>query len=117
MGCRTLPYWLGTFCFDYLIYLCFIVIFYTISATLNLEIAFKYFWSGFSCFILFGFSYILYAYLIGFLFKTLESALKLYAMFCFFVSFSIPFISIACVDFFYQKFDNNEIIRIVIYVL
>jgi ATP-binding cassette subfamily A (ABC1) protein 3 len=101
MGCRTLPYWLGTFLFDYCIYLCFVVIFYVISAALSLDLTFKYFWEGFSCFTLFGFSYLLFAYLMGFLFRTLENALKLYAMFCFFVNFCVPFIVIASLDFFY----------------
>ncbi|CAD8212177.1 unnamed protein product [Paramecium octaurelia] len=106
MGCRTFPYWVGTLIFDYLIYLCFVALFYIISAILNLEIAFKYIGAGLSCYILFGFSYILFAYLMGFLFKTLENALKLYSMFCFFVNFCVPFILIAFIDFFYQKFDS-----------
>lgn len=106
MGCRTFPYWVGTLIFDYLIYLCFVALFYIISAILNLEIAFKYLGAGLSCYILFGFSYILFAYLMGFLFKSLENALKLYSMFCFFVNFCVPFILIAFIDFFYQKFTS-----------
>lgn len=101
MGCRSFPYWFGTFLFDYLIYLCFVILFYVISALLSLDIAFKYITTGLSCYLLFGVSYILFAYLMGFLFKTLENALKLYAMFCFFVNFCVPFIFIAFVDFFY----------------
>ncbi|CAD8050496.1 unnamed protein product [Paramecium sonneborni] len=116
MGCRTLPYWVGTLIFDYTIYLCFVVLFYIISAILNLDIAFKYLGAGLSCYLLFGFSYILFAYLMGFLFKTLENALKLYSMFCFFVNFCVPFILIAFIDFFYKKFDS-AIAEQLIYIL
>ena len=30
MGCRKLPYWLGTFCFDFLMYLITVLFFYLI---------------------------------------------------------------------------------------
>ncbi|CAD8167077.1 unnamed protein product [Paramecium pentaurelia] len=115
MGCRSFPYWFGTLLFDYMIYLCYVALFYIISALLKLDIAFKYWKTGLSCYILFGFSYILFAYLMGFLFKTLENALKLYSMFCFFANFCVPFIVIAFVDFFYQEF-NNEIAKLLIYI-
>ncbi|CAD8087917.1 unnamed protein product [Paramecium sonneborni] len=115
MGCRSFPYWFGTLIFDYLIYICFVAFFYIISAIFKLDIAFKYWQTGLSCYILFGFSYILFAYLMGFLFKSLENALKLYSMFCFFANFCVPFIVIAFIDFFYQKF-NNEVAKILIYI-
>lgn len=116
MGCRSFPYWFGTLLFDYMVYLWFVVLFYVISAALSLDIAFKYLTTGLTCYLLFGFSYILFAYLMGFLFKTLENALKLYSMFCFFANFCVPFIFIAFVDFFYQKFDS-DIAKYLIYVL
>lgn len=56
MGCRSFPYWFGTFLFDYLIYLCFVILFYVISALLSLDIAFKYIKTGLSCYLLFGVS-------------------------------------------------------------
>lgn len=36
MGCRTLPYWAGTFLFDYIVFGCFVIVFYIISAITGL---------------------------------------------------------------------------------
>lgn len=85
MGCRKLPYWLGTFLLDYIIYSVYIVIFFFFSAIIDLEISFKYWRIELISFFCFGLCQILMAYIIGFVFNKLETALKTYAVYCFFV--------------------------------
>ncbi|CAD8075622.1 unnamed protein product [Paramecium sonneborni] len=116
MGCRSFTYWFGTFIFDYLIYICFVAFFYIISAIFKLDIAFKYLQTGLSCYILFGFNYILFAYLMGYLYKSFKKALKFYSIFCFFAHIVLPYILITFLDYFYQKF-NNQIAFILIYII
>lgn len=52
----------------------------------------------------------------GFFFKKLESALKLFTIFCFFILFCFPNILIAFCGFFYKDLDEPIAIKYVIYI-
>ena len=54
MGCRVLPYWLGTFAFDYLVYLITVSIFYIVAASGNIEFILNCFGNSLVLFLLFG---------------------------------------------------------------
>ena len=78
MGCRVIPYWLGTFIFDYIMFLFTIIVFFLIVVIG--KITFITDFVGELLFILlsFGFSFINWSYMCGFLFEKSNSALKGY---------------------------------------
>ena len=115
MGLRILPYWLGTFCFDIIIY-AFIVIFYFIVALcFKLDCVVDNFWQTLLIFVSFGFTNLIYSYLCGFIFRTVDRALKLFAIFNFFVIFCIPFMINTMLALAYYKTDGNAILKQVLY--
>lgn len=117
MGCRMLPYWLGNFLFDYIIYSFYILFFYAFSAIVDLDVSFKYWKVGLISFICFGQCQILMAYIMGFVFNTLETALKMYAIFCFFIQFCLPFVFVGGLDYVYQTLGNPDSIKYAIYAV
>lgn len=90
MGLRVLPYWFGTFCFDIIIYGILVIFYFLISLSFKLECVIDNSLPTLLIFSTFGFCYLTYSYLCGFLFKTVDRALKLFAIFNFFVIFCIP---------------------------
>ncbi|CAK72042.1 unnamed protein product (macronuclear) [Paramecium tetraurelia] len=117
MGLRNSTYWLGTFLFDLIIFFLNLLLFLIVSALLDLNIVFDNIIRALSCFLLFGPSQILFAYIMGFVFNKLESALKLFTIFCFFILFCLPNITFAFAFFFYKEFDKPTFLENVLYVL
>ena len=76
MGCRVLPYWLGTFAFDFSLYCFTIIVFYLIVAIGSIQFVIAYFYEVLAVLLLFGFSYIPFSYMCGFMFQQSNSALK-----------------------------------------
>ncbi|CAD8160982.1 unnamed protein product [Paramecium pentaurelia] len=116
MGLRNLTYWLGTFFFDLIIFFLNLVLFLIVSALLDLNIVFDNITRSLSCFLVFGPSQILFAYIMGFVFNKLESALKLFTIFCFFILFCLPNILVAFTFFFYKELEQPVFLKNVLYV-
>jgi hypothetical protein len=92
MGCRVLPYWMGTFVFDYILYYIFVLIFIIFSYTLNLTFITDYMGVVVYIFTTLGLSIVSFAYMIGLLlFKNTSSAQKFFPLFNFFVVYTVPF--------------------------
>lgn len=100
MGCRPLPYWLGTLAFDFLAYFStFLVFFYSL---VHYEVDFiqPYLSKFFFTMVAFGFALIVFAYLCGFLFSSSNSAFKSFPLIAFFIGYNLPFIA----NFFVKTF-------------
>jgi ABC-type multidrug transport system, ATPase component len=93
MGCRTIPYWLGTFAFDIIIIAflmgCLIVIAYILETTFLINNIGYFVLAAFA----FGTSLLANAYMYGFMFDKSQSAYKYYGMFCIFILYYLPMIS------------------------
>ena len=76
MGCRVFPYWCGTFVFDYLMYLMTMVIFFFTMTSTGTQFVIFYIAPIAIIMLTFGFSYICFSYMCGFMFKKSNSALK-----------------------------------------
>jgi len=92
MGCRPLPYWLGTFIFDYIAYLITVIIFYILVIENEVKFLKNYLNTLTLILAVFGADLIVYTYLCGYLFKKSNSAFKSFPIINFFVSYSIPWI-------------------------
>lgn len=100
MGCRPLPYWLGTLAFDFLAYFStFLVFFYSL---VHYEVDFiqPFLVKFFFTMVAFGFALIVFAYLCGFLFSSSNSAFKSFPLIAFFIGYNLPFIA----NFFVKSF-------------
>jgi hypothetical protein len=88
MGCRVVPYWVGTFVFDYLLFSLFVIVFIILSYALSLTFVTAYMWPIVCLFAVFGLAYISFSYLCGLLLYTRStSAMKTFPLFNFFVVF------------------------------
>ncbi|KAL4460035.1 hypothetical protein ABPG74_003561 [Tetrahymena malaccensis] len=92
MGCRPLPYWLGTLVYDYLVYLLTFLIFHYSVHTIKVEFITPYLTQIFYIMSWFGLALITFCYVCGFLFKNSNQAFKSFPIITFFVSYSIPWI-------------------------
>ena len=68
MGCRIIPYYLGAFCFDYIMYLLVFLIVIISSLIINFEIFNNYFGWIFANYTLFGLNIITVNYMVSFIF-------------------------------------------------
>jgi len=73
MGCRVLPYWIGTFVFDYIIFYMFVLLFVAFCYLLNLDFLTIYMGKVVFLFTAFGLSYVTYSYLCGLILYTKSS--------------------------------------------
>lgn len=90
MGCRVLPYWLGTFAFDYLLYLIFVLIFLILSIATSLDFITDYLGQIFYLFFSFGMSFCFFSYFIGALiYRKSSRAMKTFPFFNYFVVFGL----------------------------
>jgi hypothetical protein len=88
MGCRVLPYWIGTFAFDYLLFSTFVIIFIVLSYSFSLTFLTDYMGPIVFLFIVFGLAYITFSYLCGLiLYNRTTSAMKTFPLFNFFIMF------------------------------
>ncbi|EAR92762.2 ABC transporter family protein (macronuclear) [Tetrahymena thermophila SB210] len=106
MGCRVLPYWLGTFLFDFAVFFLTIVIFIILCFAQNLTYVTDEFVNIFFILVTFGSTYITSSYFWGFIFQKSSAALKFYPLMNYFVVFSLPWIIIGSI---YELYDNNLI--------
>ncbi len=117
MGCRVLPYWVGTFVFDYLLFSIFIVIFIILSYSLELNFVTDYMFEIVLLFIVFGLAYISFSYLCGILlYSRTSSAMKTFPLFNFFVMFC----GLQCIwgiIFFVQSKNNIDELDYAIYAI
>lgn len=91
MGCHSLPYWLGTLAFDYLIYLIFATTFVIFSYIMQLKFITEYIGLVILAFFGFGFSYINFSYFAGLaLFKKTQSAMIVFPIMNFFIIYCLP---------------------------
>ncbi|KAL4455080.1 hypothetical protein ABPG74_006462 [Tetrahymena malaccensis] len=77
MGCRSLPYWLGTFAFDFIFISLNLYVFFILCFVVQFDAITKYFGSFFGLTQLFMFSIICQSYFLSFLFKKSQTAYKL----------------------------------------
>lgn len=106
MGCRVTPYWLGTFAFDYLIFLITIGIFEVFCIIRDLNYVIDMFWQVFFILMSFGAAYITSSYFWGFFFKKASAALKFFPLMNFLLIYSLPWM--LCGPIF--EFYNNDTI-------
>jgi len=89
MGCRVLPYWLGTFAFDFIVYCVGLLIFVILVYIFNFSYVIDVIWKIIYNLVLFGFAYITFSYMCGFMFEKSGSALKSFPIFNFFIPWSL----------------------------
>jgi len=66
MGCRVVPYWLGTFVFDYIVYTILMSIFIILCYAFQYSFVTNYMGQILTLLMAFGFSYISFSYMFGF---------------------------------------------------
>jgi hypothetical protein len=91
MGCRVLPYWIGTFVFDYLLFYVFVLIFIMFSYIMKLDFLTEYMGVIVLIFSAFGLSYVSFSYLCGVaIYEKTSSAMKTFPLLNFFIIYSMP---------------------------
>ncbi|EAR89872.2 ABC transporter family protein (macronuclear) [Tetrahymena thermophila SB210] len=90
MGCRPLPYWLGTLAFDYTVYFITFLIFYISIYSARVEFLIPYLKPLFIIMACFGFSLITFCYICGIFFQNSNSAFKYFPIIALFVNYTIP---------------------------
>jgi hypothetical protein len=91
MGCRVLPYWIGTFVFDYLLFYVFVLIFIMFSYIMKLDFLTEYMGLIVLIFSAFGLSYVSFSYLCGVaIYEKTSSAMKTFPLLNFFIIYSMP---------------------------
>ncbi len=92
MGCRTLPYWLGTLLFDYCV---FSITYFVFMITVYIQdVAFLIPFLPKITLVLaaFGASLLNFCYLNSFLFSKSNSAIKIFPVVCLFLYYTLPII-------------------------
>ncbi|KAL4495193.1 hypothetical protein ABPG72_007300 [Tetrahymena utriculariae] len=90
MGCRPLPYWLGTLAFDYTVYFITFLIYYISIYSARVEFLIPYLTPLFIIMSCFGFSLIAFCYVCGIFFQNSNSAFKYFPIIALFVNYTIP---------------------------
>lgn len=103
MGCRVLPYWVATFCFDFSVYIITVIVFLLTIYIGDIKFLQAYVGQMILILVSFGFSYIPFSYMCGFMFKKSSSALKGYPLFNFFVVFNVPFVILGIIALMYSE--------------
>lgn len=88
----SLPYWLGTFLFDFALYLLTFLFFLLIVFVQKVSYLVNNIFEISMVMLFFGPSLILYSYIFGFFYTKSNNAFKNFPLVNFFVSFSIPFL-------------------------
>lgn len=89
MGCKSVPYWFGTFLFDFTIY--FGMIFIIILISLSYEFLSEKIGKVIFIFFTFGLSFIMFSYLIGTLiYEKASKAMKTFPFLNYFIFFALP---------------------------
>lgn len=91
MGCRVLPYWIGTYAFDFLLYSFFVITFVIFSYIMNLAFVTDHMGYVVLSFVTFGFAYISFSYFAGILmYKKTSTAMKTFPFLNFFIVYCMP---------------------------
>jgi len=106
MGCRPIPYWFGTFLFDFTIYLGMTII--IILTSLLYEYMSEHIGKIIFIFLTFGVSFIVFSYLIGTaLYEKSSKAMKTFPFLNYFVFFAL-FINIWVIVAMIFMYSNEE---------
>ncbi|CAK55643.1 unnamed protein product (macronuclear) [Paramecium tetraurelia] len=91
MGCRVLPYWIGTYAFDFLLYSFFVITFVIFSYIMQLSFVTDHMGYVVFAFVTFGFAYISFSYFAGILiYKKTSTAMKTFPFLNFFIVYCMP---------------------------
>lgn len=91
MGCRTMPYWLGTFAYDFILYSFFVITFVIFSYIMSLSFVTQHIGMVVSAFVTFGFAYISFSYFAGIaLYTQTSKAMKSFPFVNFFIIYCMP---------------------------
>lgn len=105
MGCRVGPFWLGTFCFDYIVYAITVFIFLIYAEDNGYTYITNYNAIIFKSLMAFGVSLITFSYMCGYiLFTKSSSAMKGFPAINFFVIFIAPWALLGI--FYYLNFED-----------
>lgn len=92
MGCRNLPYWTGTLLFDYLIYFCTISFFLILCSIFRYDYVIENMGQIVLMLASFGLPYVTFSYMFGFVFKKSNTALKVFPIFNFFITWLLGYL-------------------------
>jgi ATP-binding cassette, subfamily A (ABC1), member 3 len=76
MGCRTLPYWIGTFVFDYILFIVVSIFFFVFAAIFQINVVTSYMGHWLALILSMGLCLLTWSYLWSFVFNTAASAQK-----------------------------------------
>jgi len=91
MGCRTVPYWLGTYIFDMIIITMLMLMLTGLVYSFDIDTIQSNLQYFIPTVIAFGVSILSSAYMYGFMFSKAQNAYKAYGIFCLFGLYYIPF--------------------------
>jgi len=100
LGCRTFPYWAGTFAFDMLLILGINLVITLLVFVLNLHILQENLGPFLGLMIIYSFAIVTTSYLYGFLYDKVSTVYKSYAAFYFFALYILPAVLIAIFEFY-----------------
>ena len=91
MGCRVLPYWLGTFVFDYILFYLLIILFILFTYAMELNYVTDHMGKVVFSISAFGLSYISFSYLCGVaIYSKTSTAMKTFPLLNFFLIYCGP---------------------------
>lgn len=90
MGCRVIPYWFATFVFDFIVFIITVIAFFIVAWASSISFIMEFWAEMMFAFIFFGFSFISFSYMCGFLFEKSNSALKGFPAINFFIVWCVP---------------------------
>ena len=95
MGCKTLPYWMATFAFDFLIFWIIFIFFFIIAAITKSQFILDSAAGILLIVASFSVSLISFAYMCGFMYKKSNSAFKTFPVMNIFIFWLLPYILIS----------------------
>lgn len=91
MGCKMMPYWLGTYAFDYILYSMFVILFVVFSYIMQLDFITDHMLLVVFTFINFGLAYVSFSYFAGILlYQKTSAAMKSFPLLNFFIVYCMP---------------------------
>ena len=89
MGCRSYPYWIGTFVFDYLMYLLTLVFFFGFGLALGISYMIEHLGQMIYIMLAFGLTLISWGHLSNFMFNSATTAFKFIVWINFFLLYGV----------------------------
>ena len=110
MGCKILPYWLGTFLFDFSVYFLSVIVFFIMLYCWNITYLIIHIQKILLIMVTFGFALINLAYVCGFMFDKSNSAYKYFPVMNVFILYGIPYLvtqwNILFILFLFKRFSE-----------